>query len=348
LAEPFKNIEKEILDYCHSTFVSSDDYYHNFTIEELKRDNMFNEINEEEISYWINHLKKKRYLEIRTSSEGRAFCLSLEGILFLEKIYIKKEQVFTSLTTDVLDFLKRVQERTISMYPSEGRQVGFIPVSEFFDNIGITEEEEKKKIGFVIYEITKFTEGENFIYSNSFVPDGRNLNFYRTSFLTTKGRGFLNYHLKLRNLFFNHTDKFAKEILLEEYNEIELLRKRERWKDCFIKIGSILEYLITNYFEENKSYKDENGKLRKFKIFLRGKTKEITPSEAKFGDQLSFIKQNEVFGKVYNNDWNMVDGLIRNFRNNIHLQKYFRDNVRINKNTFDQLYPVFERLIQLF
>lgn len=110
-----------------------------------------------------------------------------------------------------------MENRTIELYPGEGNQVGSIPIPKFLDIMMITENEKQAKLGFVIDEITGFKEGENYIYFNSFGLAGNRLVFFRTSLLTAKGREFLNYHQKLRNLFPTLHDKFAKEIILEEY-----------------------------------------------------------------------------------------------------------------------------------
>ncbi len=348
MAETFKNLEKEILEYCYLTILSLEDYYHNFTIEELKEDNRFNEIHENEIFYWIDQLKKISYIEIRTFSNKFNFCISLEGILFLERFYMKDEQIFISITVDVLNFLKKVQDRTIELYPGKGNQIGSISIPEFLEFIGITEKEKHGKLEFVINEITGLKEGENYVNFNSFGNAGKRLVFFRTSLLTAKGRSFLKYYQKLRNLFPTLHDKFAKEIILEEYNEIEYLRKREKWRDAFIKMGSILEYLIINYIEENKLDKDKNGKPKKIEILFRGKKKMICPINATFGEKISFIMQDKIFDIKYNNDWNILDGLIMKLRNYIHLYQYIKDKAKLNKDMFDKFYPVFERLILLF
>lgn len=69
---------------------------------------------------------------------------------------------------------------------------------------------------------------------------------------------------------------------------------------------------------------------------------------ANFGEKLAYIIQNEIFGREHNSDWKIVDGLIRNLRNYIHLQTYIKDRLKVNKNMFDTHYPAFERLILLF
>jgi len=349
MVNTFINLEKEILEYCYSKILSLEDYYHYFTIEELKKDRRFNGIRENEIHYYIEQLIKINYITVRTHLDGWDFQISLDGVLFLENFYMKEKQEFISLTVDVLDFLKKIEIEDIKMDLGEGIQVGSFPIPKFLDIMERSEESEQRKIQFVVNEISGiFRKGESFIYSNSFGKGGGKLLFYKTLILTSKGREFLNYHQKLKNLFTSIKDDFAKEIIFDEYNEIENLRKRERWKDAFIKIGTILEYLITHYIVVNKLDEFEEGKPKKVEISIAGTTRRIIPSEAEFREKLAFVMQREIFGRDSNNEWRIVDGLLRKFRNYIHLQSYIKDRVRINKDQFDNLYPVFEQLIMFF
>ncbi|KKK60296.1 hypothetical protein LCGC14_3025790, partial [marine sediment metagenome] len=251
MIDTFNNLEKEILEYCYSTILYLGDYYHNFTIEELLEDRRFEGILENEIQYWIEQLISVNHITVRTFLDKWDFQISLEGLLFLEKFYMKENQEFISFTIDVLDFLKKVENKIIKLDPEEGAQVGSFPIPEFLNILECIEEVEQKKLEFVIHEISgrTFHKGGSFVYSNSFGFGGKKLIFFRTLLLTSKGRKFLSYHQKLKNLFNSLNDEFAKEVILDEYNEVENLRKREKWKDAIIKIGTILEYLITNYIE---------------------------------------------------------------------------------------------------
>lgn len=336
------NLEKEILEYCYLTILASEEYFLNFYIEELLGDSRFKDINPNQIIYSLHQLEKADYVEKITLPDTFFFRISLEGIHFLEKTYLKEDQIFLSLTVDVIDFLKKVEEHKIKLYPGEGSQVGTFPIRKFIDEIGRDKEVEMKKLNFIIRSLSTYEESKSFIYHESFATSGHDLIFFNTLLLTIKGRKFLNYYQKLTNLFQSIKDDFAKEILLEEYNEIEYLRKREKWKDAVVKMGTILEYLITNYFIEN-------GLDKKFDIWIQGKKITITPSETTvFTRKLSFIIQYEIFGNEMNNDWKIVERLIVDLRNYIHLQKYINTRVRINEDIFNQLYSVFERLILLF
>lgn len=346
-----ENLEKEILEYCYYTILKSKDYFHNFTIEELKEDKKFSTINENELLYWIEQLGTANLISIRSLPRRFDFRMTLDGLIYIEKFFMKNQQNFISFTLDALKFLREVENEKIELYPGKGSQVGSYPILAFLDSIGSPEESELQKLKFVINELSGgiHQKGESFVYWNSFGFAGQKLVFFRTLLLTPKGRAFLNYHLKLKNLFTSIDDEFGKEVLLDEYNEIENLRKRERWKDSFIKMGMILEYLITDYIERHKLEKDKTGERRKVEISISGKKKKsLYLDQASFGEKILFIIQYDVFGRDNNNDWVIVESLIRNYRNYIHLQKYIREKVRINKDIFDTFYPVFEKLILLF
>lgn len=108
MTENFKNIDKEILEYCYLTVFSLRDWYHNFTIKELKEDNRFAEINENKILYNIDQLNEANYIKISSSPRKFSFRITLEGIIFIEKFYPKEQQIFIEITVDILDFLKKV------------------------------------------------------------------------------------------------------------------------------------------------------------------------------------------------------------------------------------------------
>ncbi|MFW9972933.1 MAG: hypothetical protein ACFFDF_22295 [Candidatus Odinarchaeota archaeon] len=347
MTELFKNVEREILEHCYSTIIYLEDYYHEFTISKLKRDKRFKGINDNKILYCINQLIKKNYIEARAPPRNSYFNLSLEGIIFLEKFYLKEQQLFIPLMVTLLDFLRKIEDRIINLDIGEGDQVGVFPIPKFLEIIEIKERTEELKLEFIIDEITQYQKKENYGFPNSFGLAGNKLVFFSDMLLTSKGRRLLNYHEKLKNLFSTIKDKFAKEILLEEYNDIEDLIKREKWKDTFIKMGSILEFLIINYIEDNKLDKNENGTPKIVKI-LDKKEKQIDLIQADIGHKILFLIQYEEFKKEYNNDLLMYHSLIKEIRNCIHLQKYIKQRIRINKDIFDKLYPVFERLVLLF
>lgn len=342
MTEDFEYIGKEILEYCYSTVLSLNDYYHDFTIKELKEDDRFKKMRENEIFFNIFQLKHANNIEIRSSPKSFSFRLTLEGIIFLERFYLRDKQLFINITVEILDFLKRVEDGIIELDSGEGQKESSFPISKFLEIIGI-QEEEQNKLQFIVNEISLSHKDERYVYQNSFGYAKNKLRFFYNLFLTKKGRKFLNYYKKLKNLFKTITDSYAREIVLEEYNDIEYLRKKKNWKDAIIKMATILEYLITHYYIEN------NLDEEKVELLIRGRKVSINKlSETSYENKVSYIIQNEVFGSQYNNDWKVVERLVKDLRDCIHLQKYISIRARINEEMFNMIYPAFERLIMLF
>lgn len=65
-------------------------------------------------------------------------------------------------------------------------------------------------------------------------------------------------------------------------------------------------------------------------------------------NKLSYIIQNAVFGRNYNNDWRLVDNNIREYRNYVHLPKIVQDKMVFEEKTVQLMFPIFERVITLF
>lgn len=132
MTEDFEYIEKEILEYCYSTVLSLNDYYHDFTIKELKEDDRFKKMREKEIFFNIFQLNHANNIEIRSSPKSFSFRLTLEGIIFLERFYLRDKQLFINITVEILDFLKRVEDGIIELESGEGQQVGYFPIPKLF------------------------------------------------------------------------------------------------------------------------------------------------------------------------------------------------------------------------
>ena len=118
-------------------------------------------------------------------------------------------------------------------------------------------------------------------------------------------------HQQEMNLFSRIQDQKYKALLLDEMRVLELLELHQYWKDACIKMGSILEFLLTEWLED--------------------RVKNSTPPthhidrKAFFDTKLSFtIKQLQ--GKDYGigsyADWVIVKAIIKEYRNFVHLQEY--------------------------
>ncbi|MFW9877750.1 MAG: hypothetical protein ACFFG0_32075 [Candidatus Thorarchaeota archaeon] len=345
-----RKLDKEILQYLYQEINSSEEYYHNFTIEDIRNNEKFNTIRENEIIFSVEQLNKSGFIKIRPFPQKIDFRISLDGILFIEEQFLIENKIFTSFTIKILNFLKKVQDGIIELNTETNGNYDLFPTKEIFEEIDCQKENEKYKISFILNEIINysFSDKESLIYTNTLSIGPNEFHFFSKVILTARGRAFLDYHQKLKNLFRSINDNFAKEILLDEYKEIENLRIREKWKDAFIKIASILECLITFYIEQNNLDKDKDGKIIKTNVSIAGRKRRFVPSEGNFEEKLNFIMQYEIFGREYNSYWEIVNSLIRNFRNYVHLLTYIKKRIKVDKELFDKLYPVFEKLIILF
>jgi len=137
----------------------------------------------------------------------------------------------------------------------------------------------------------------------------------------------LEYNEKLKKLFRSISDLQIQRVLYDEYNDIKFLQMHEKWKDIAIKMGSILDFLTYDYFEQNS-------------IIIPNK------SNPTFHDRLVFIRTQNLIGVP--NDWFLADQILRDYRNFIHLQIMIKQNIKVDKATIDILQPIFEKIILLF
>lgn len=137
-----------------------------------------------------------------------------------------------------------------------------------------------------------------------------------------------------------------RDMLIEEHNTLEILIENRLWKDACIKIGSILEYLLTKWLKNKSITSISHLKLKKPKNI----------DDASFYDKIQFYIENG--SKTYSNEigniteWNIVNNIIRDYRNYIHLQKYEAKRINysnpITKNDYDMLYKAYEIISNLF
>jgi len=258
---------------------------------------------------------------------------------------------FTNLSVKLLALLKKVEQDQISLEPGKENQIGIIPVKKLYELLEIVEGEQK--IRYIIHEMSDFT-GIKFIKRDICIYSSKEgLIFYGHEFLpllTMEGRNFLEYQLKLNDLFKNLSDNYGREILLQEYENIKLLIEHEKWMDATIKIGSILEYAITDYFRKRRDEDDEYDLTFIKKYNKNGKPLKgnVLDENTSFHKKLRFILEKEIFGREFNKDWNYVDMVIRNYRNFIHIDELVRNKIIFTKEMFEQIFPVFERLLLLF
>lgn len=337
-----KSIEKEILKYICNNFLKYNNYWIPFN--EVKNDKIFESLSPRELKYWLNILENKKFIRLVEGLNKIQIEVKLEGLIHYEKFYSTDQDYYTSLTIDILNLLRRIEKEEIKLNLGTGNQVGILPFSIVFDLINRSENE-TASITYIIHEIDKK-------YSNGVGWTDKKLIFFDEiePFVTKFGRDFLEYQLKLKNLFQNVFDDYGKEIILEEYKHIKNLISLNKWKDVAIKCGSILEYLLTDHFKKCKK-EDENYDLTFIKSYdKQGNPKKgnLLDEKTSFAQKIKFVLENEIFGRKFNSDWKFVYNVIRSYRNYIHITKLVKEKVVFTKEIIEQIYPIFERLITLF
>ena len=338
-----KNYQELILKYIYNNFTK----HQNNGVPFLDITKEFKSLNPREIKYWLNILEKKQFIRIiggiNQNPSDLQIKVKLEGLMHYEKFYSKNQDYFTSLAIDILHLYRKIEKEEIDLDPGSGNQVGTLPFSKLFKFINRSEQE-LNNIKYVIHEIDK--------YSNNIGWAGKGLILFSEiePFVTEDGREFLEYQLKLQILFQNITDDYGKKIILEEYKDIKNLLLFKKWKDIAIKMGSILEYLITEYFsnclEKDKNFEstfikryDKNGNEKRWNLL---------DENTSFAQKLKYILENETFGQEFNSDWKFLYNNIRDYRNYVHLTKLVKEKVIFTEEMIEQIYPTFERLIILF
>ncbi len=162
--------------------------------------------------------------------------------------------------------------------------------------------------------------------------------------LTPDGRKFLDILHSESKLFVKITDPSQKGILLEEYDELQKAIQQGSWKDACIKIGGILEYLLTKWLQ-NKSVTpsqiSSNKKVKKWKDVSFHKMIEFYMNNSrKYIDEIGTYT-----------DWNLVKNILKDYRNYIHLLKYekrVKQGGFLRKEEFERIYPIFQEILKKF
>ena len=343
---------KIILDYCYNNFLKSFDYYElkipsNFyiSLSSFEEDLSLNKNDKKDFYFSLDQLASKEYIKpIYEFAKITTIYLTLKGVIFYEERFLLGNKIMTKVITRVLEVIKKIDDEEIT---SEK----LIGIDKLFEIVKLKMNIENKSRLFWTLSIIQddlVLENSIFYIHRDFFSDRKhyfkftNLN---RRILKKKGQEFLNYQLNLMNLFTNIKDDFEKTLLLSEYNDIKLFYSLEKWKEVAIKMGSILEYLITKKFLESK------GKHSKWKKKNhKGKFVEINliSDNTSFHQKLKYIIENSVFGIKNNQNWTFVENNIREYRNYIHLTKFIKSKIVFEKSLIDKLSDVFEKLVRLF
>jgi len=136
-----------------------------------------------------------------------------------------------------------------------------------------------------------------------------------------------------------------RDMIIEEYNSLVFLIKNKLWKDACIKMGSILEYLLTKWLESKNIKQITHSRLKKPRSL----------NKAKFYDKIVHYleiaridHQNQIGDRT---QWEIVDKVIRDYGNYIHLQEYEKKvstDGYLEKNDYELLNIPFNQIISYF
>ncbi len=116
-----------------------------------------------------------------------------------------------------------------------------------------------------------------------------------------------------------------KQELLKEHHMVYKLKQMGEYKDAIIKMGSIVEYVISEWLKRNS-----HPNPKKFENKL---------------NKLEHLSKSSLTGSITPTEWRIVNSIIRDYRNFIHLQKYFDDRIVLNESDFLQLEPIYKKIL---
>jgi len=174
---------------------------------------------------------------------------------------------------------------------------------------------------------------------------------YSDLYIYTSTSPITDYGYHVLELYERSTQLFKsqlitnQEMLRREYNSLQILINNQLWKDVCIKIGAILEYLLTKWLKSKGISQIPNSRSKKLKGigYTSFKNKIIY-----YLGTARIEYNNEIGDKT---SWNIVKEVIREYRNCVHLEKYediIKTDGYLEKKDYEQLLPVFELILQYF
>lgn len=328
-------MEREILEYLYNNFDSSttwDSYFNT-----LMNSKEFQGKKKKKVRFFLRKMENEGFLKTSKFKDDEIITTSLKGFLYYEENYLMKNKIFTELLIKFLEFIQEIDDDKITLYPGRGNQIGSFPFLELYKNLNIDSSYEKK-ILFIESESQKkyVRDGIGWTKSSGLIFFGED-----EPFLTFEGLTFLDK----RKQFFCKKFISNQDLLIKENKELNILIENKLWKDACIKIGSILEYILTNWIEDKGIQLSSLSKRKKVK-----KLKDVT-----FEEKINYYIN--VGAKKYNfeigttTEWNVVKNVIKDYRNYIHLQKYeerIKKSGYLGERDFMSIYSNFKSLRELF
>ena len=244
---PVSNLEEHILKYMHEKSLEEDKgiNYEYFNLNQIYSDPAYTDKNSVEFDSTVKRLIENGYIE---KNLVYYIFFTFEGLIYYEKNYLRpQDYYFINIFSIILEIFRKIEQKEINLINSI---LNLDYIKEEIQNNGFNVRKRK------IYDILVFIELKGKLIQRigfKGVGYSEELLIFRNDLpiLTNKGRDFLELQKTAKMIFINVQSK-AKKLLLNEYFEIFNLWKRKKWKDIAIKMGSILECLITDLFEKNK------------------------------------------------------------------------------------------------
>lgn len=320
------NLEYVLLDFFYNEILSKSDPWLKIPFKEIIKLKPFNKNHPNDVMYVINQSVEKDYIEKTwiPTREDYVLSIKLAGILKQEKIMSGINHIFTDLMVKILKIFRGVEIGKFKLEPGAGNQWGTLPINRIINKLKLSIED-YERIRFITYEMSgKFIRSNACGYSSK---DGFIFFKEYEPILKKRGRDFLLYQSKLKNLFTHIQDLNSKELLKEDYETLHFLMEHKKWRDVAIKMGSILDLLTYQFFLQNGIKIPKNN-------------------NPDFHDRIIHIQKNQLIGDP--NDWFRADQLLRYYRNFIHPHLMLQKNLIVDEQTIKILEPIFEKLISLF
>lgn len=202
-----------------------------------------------------------------------------------------------------------------------------------------TEQELKSLFSMIIEhtcQVQKLISGSS-EYSDLYIPNA-------ISPLTDYGYYILNLFKRSTQLF-QSSIITNQDMLRKEYNNLQLSIDNQLWKDVCVKMGAILEYLLTKWLKSKSVTQITHTQMRNRKNI----------NYTSFRDKIMYYL--EIARIEYNNEigdntsWGIVNNVIREYRNCVHLEKYeekITTDGYLDRRDYNLLLPAFEQIIQHF
>ncbi|MFX1499802.1 MAG: hypothetical protein ACFFDH_02420 [Promethearchaeota archaeon] len=282
----------------------------------------------------FDYLRDKNYIE----RDKLQISITFKGINYYEEKYLKPDYYFLKAIIIILDFFEKLEN---------GEYIdNSIPNSDIIDRL--------EKEGIIMnnnkfYQFLVALDHKSNLFKNigpfGIFPD-HEISVYGSNktILTPSARDFLKSWRVNTNLFGKIMNQLKKEILIEEYEELQKCIQQSSWKDACVKMGGILEYLLIIWFEDKSITPSQ----------ISSKTKTKKWRDISFHEMIEFYMNNcknyaDEIGTY--TDWNLVKTVLKDYRNYVHLLKYEKRVQKgdfLRKTEFDRLYPIFQEIIKKF